>query len=636
MSLRRPSRRTSSEEEGQRRHFFDFTYERLSAIRHGYPFLLIAITWAVYFQSLFLDFTFDDRWVVLENPLIRQGNFTALWNLEADLFLLRQVRTLTYMIDYVLFGLSPAGYHLHNLAWHTLCAVLVFVLIKKLTQQTTVAFFGALIFAIHPIHVEAVSNITNRKESLALGFLLIAFLCYFRFLEGRSLGRWGWLCAGGLAWGLGLFSKQVTIVFPLLLVAYELLLVPREQRFLTNRIPLLLSVMVLVSLPLILYAIYEMDITNFQSSKNTEPYSHDTTVKGYRGELTYLALVATSARTFWTYIQLWVWPAGLCPDHIVNLSTSFLDFTVLLSWAGLIAFILIAVQVIPRWPVIAFGMLWFLIGFVPISNWVPISYLLADRYMYFPSVGLCIVLAASSQAFYSWLSTTRSPQAGRMATVLAAAVTIGYASTTLASIPHWRTQETVFTYMLRCHPQSGRANNGLGNLYLDQGLYEKARDHFSLAIAERFIDAYNNRGNAFYHLGDHESALNDYNQVIALIPQWDKPYSNRGILFLSQGRYDRAIEDFTNALERSSHKSQALNLRGLAYEKLDNWAKAQEDYEQAISSDPANAEAYFNLGRVHLHQDDLDAAILSYQKAKELGWEQAEEVLNVLRKKGYM
>jgi len=632
MTSHSKSQRTSHEGEG--------------SLGRWYPLFLIVITLGVFFPSLFMEFTYDDRWVVLEDPRIRQGEMGALWNLNLDVFKLRPVRTLTYMVDYAVFGFWPAGYHLHNLFWHVLCVVLVFMLLKKVTHQATFSFFGALIFAIHPIHVEAVSNITNRKELLALGFLLIAFLCYIRFLEGTTARKWGWFFVCGLSWGLGIFSKQVAIILPFLLFAYELLLVPKDQRFLTKNIPLFLALLGAITLPLVLYAFY---ILANPHSPNFPPSFNSTTPRGYRGELTFLALIATSARAFWTYIQLLVWPAGLCPDHVVDLSTSFLDLWVLLAWAGLTAFIILSLWVSPKWPVLAFGMLWFIISFIPISNLLPSAYILADRYMYMPSVGYCMVVVAFSQALYGWLSTTHPQKAIGITSLLAAALTVGYTSTTLAYNPHWRNQQTLFTYVLQCHSESGRAFNGLGNYYFEKGMYVKAKEYFSQAIAQGlinaekygggaigFLDAYNNRGNALYELGEYQAALDDYTHVISIFPEWGKPYSNRGIVYLAQKQYDRAVEDFTQALEKLHDQSRVYNVRGLAYEKLNNWTKAREDYTKAISSDPSNGEAYFNLGRVQLHNDELDAAILSYKKAKELGWEQAEAVLKVMRKKGYL
>jgi len=130
MTSHSKSQRTSHEGEG--------------SLGRWYPLFLIVITLGVFFPSLFMQFTYDDRWVVLDNPLIRQGEIGALWNLNSDIFTLRQVRTLTYMVDHALFGFNPAGYHLQNLFWHMLCVVLVFFLLKKITHQATFSFFGLI------------------------------------------------------------------------------------------------------------------------------------------------------------------------------------------------------------------------------------------------------------------------------------------------------------------------------------------------------------------------------------------------------------------------------------------------------------------------------------------------------------
>ena len=142
----------------------------------------------------------------------------------------------------------------------------------------------------------------------------------------------------------------------------------------------------------------------------------------------------------------------------------------------------------------------------------------------------------------------------------------------------------------------------------------------AIALKPNWGDPYNNRGTLFYEMGQYQTALKDYHQAIVLKPYWGEPYFNRGILYLAQKKYDSAIKDFTKALGKIADQSRVFNARGLAYEKLNNWTKAQEDYAKAIASDPFNGEAFFNLGRVQLHNDELETAILSYQKSKELGW----------------
>ena len=636
----------------------------IKELERWYSLVLVVLTLGVFWPTVSMGFTYDDLVVVLDDPRIWQLDFWGLWFGNGQIIPKRQIRTLSYMLDYSLFGSVPAGYHLHNLFWHVLCVLLVFHLIKKLTHQPSFSFFGALIFAVHPIHVESVANITNRKEMLALAFFLVSFLSYTKFLEEKRARKWVWLLAGVVSWALAIYSKQIAIVLPLLLVVFEYIIVPKNHRFLTKNTAFLLILLGLGGGVLSLYVFVILDASIFTSSKFVS-----TGLNGYRGELTYFSLVFTSALVFWTYIQSLIWPLGLCPNYVVDLSSSLFDLQPLLAWLGLITYILIMLWLSTRWPLLAFGMIWFFISFIPLSNWVPSLYILADRYMYMPSVGYCIVLVALGQALYQWLITTQRRKAVGIGCFLAAVLAGAYTTNTLAYLPHWSQQQTLLTYMLQCNPESAQAYNGLGKDYFSQGRYGKAIEQFSQAIKLGHVHAYTNRGNAFYQLGeyraalndythaisqmpdegkpynnrgtvyyemgDHQAALVDYHQAMLLKPNWGEPYVNRGILYLAQKQYDLAVYDFNKAVERSRDKSRIMNLRGLAHEKMGDWTTAQEDYQRAIAWEPSNAEAFFNLGRVQLHEGELEAAILSYQKSKELGWERAEDVLRVLRKKGY-
>ncbi len=185
---------------------------------------LIGVTLLLFVESLSAEFTYDDIHNVLNDPQIRHMHFWDLFDIgDIHFGWRRHVRTLSFMVDYALFGSSPIGYHLHNLLWHVISVALFYVVVRKLSKQVWISLLAAVIFAIHPIHVEVVTNITNRKELLCMAFLLAAFISYDGFVREVGPKRWGWLTGSLAAWSLALFSKQVAIVLPLYLIAYEFL-----------------------------------------------------------------------------------------------------------------------------------------------------------------------------------------------------------------------------------------------------------------------------------------------------------------------------------------------------------------------------------------------------------------------------
>ena len=489
-----------------------------TSVTRWFPCWLVVIALGVYSQTAFMDFTYDDYPVILEDSRITEFDFGSLLFRDGKFFLGRQVRTVTYMVDYALFGFSPMAFHLHNLFWFSLGVVLVYFFFRRITQNPTVSFVGSLIFALLPINVETVASVTNRKDLLALSFLLFGFLSYFQVLKSTGSKKWTWLGMVGITWVLSFFSKPVTIVFPLLLITYEWLLVPREQRFLTKNVFILFLLAGIGTIVVSLYAFFILDIFNFKTSSILS-----FTLKGYEGELTYLALVATSARTFWTYFQLVLVPIGLCPDHVVDLSPNFLEIRALVSWIALLSFLLSIFWISSSWPILAFGMVWFAITFLPVSNLAPISYALADRYMYIPSVGICLILTILVKELYERLRTTHRRVALPLSGALLTVLVFGYGGTTLAYLPNWRDGDSIFRFMMQCNPKSGRAHLGLGEVFFQRGMFTKAHHHFTQSIALGVLDGYNSRGATFEEMGKYEAALKDYNFVISQKPKWAIP-----------------------------------------------------------------------------------------------------------------
>ena len=240
-----------------------------------------------------------------------------------------------------------------------------------------------------------------------------------------------------MTWILALSSKQVAIVLPLLLMTYEFLYVPIEQRFLIKNRLLVSGGIILGSTLLLVYVVLVVDLDNLRSFK---------TFQGYRGELSLYSVAITSGRTFWQYVALLVWPSGLCPDHAIELSRSLFEPTTLFSWGGLIALVAAAFLVAKRLPLLAFGLFWLLLSYLPISNLLPTSYILADRYMYIPSAGFCIILVGLGETLYTRLNRFKPRYAMALMAMVASLLIVGYSLRTLSYNSYWKNDRILWQY----------------------------------------------------------------------------------------------------------------------------------------------------------------------------------------------
>lgn len=295
-------------------------------IKHQLPIVVLtAVSVLLYLNTFSGEFVYDDLVVVLENPEIKSWNFWGSWG-----FVGRFTRTLSLMLDFKLFGDVPYGYHFQNILWHALSVIALYFLLLIILKDQTISFLAALFFAVHPIHVETIANISNRKDILCLFFSLVSFIFYIRFIDAKQYKKvyWFFLCL--LCWVLALNSKEVAIVLPLSLIAYEILFLPKEDRFLFKK-PLLALLCFFIGVAIL--TVYLVNTLNFSDISFIE------TLAGYREKPSFFPVVITSSVTFWKYIFLIIFPFNLSPDHRIHLYKSISDPTVVFSFMAIIIFV---------------------------------------------------------------------------------------------------------------------------------------------------------------------------------------------------------------------------------------------------------------------------------------------------------
>jgi|GEM_PF-1699592 len=375
----------------------------------------------------------------------------------------RPLRELTYIPEYKLFGENPTGYRVQQLLWHGFNGFLLVLLLQALGVETLFALFGGLFFLVHPLQVESVANISHRKELLALFFCLLTLFIHRRLLAAEGTRRFLHAAGEVVTFGLAMLANQTTITFPAVLVLYELLLVPKERRFLLRR-PLLAGVFGVVAASVAFYllrGLFTFDQVLAVYSKNN-----------FIASRSYYPLFMGVMKSFGFYISKILVPVGLAPEYAVKLSEELIQPSALPGLFLLTGLVGATIALARKEPLLSFGLGWVLILYLPVSNLVPGGYLIADRYMYIPLVGVAIVLSRLMQRV-----------GGRVLQVAVGIILILFAGLTVVQNTYWYDEHTLWRHAAEVNPDSTWAQESAAYSYYLKGEYHRARDHARQALA---------------------------------------------------------------------------------------------------------------------------------------------------------
>ncbi len=340
--------------------------------------LLAVIAIITSLNTLWGEFVYDDNMTILEDKRIQEPQQIFHWTP-------RHIRTITYIIDYQLWGLNPSGFHLTNLILHTSCCLLLYYLVNLILKKQRIALFTSLLFATHPIHSEAVSVISHRKDLLAMFFYCLAFIFYLQGIATASLKKGLLLAASAISYFLAMFSKEVAAVcLPAMIFCYHFLFEPSKITSIIKKYWLyFLAGFVLITLFFI-----KLNVFGRASSPQN--------ILMVTGNVTdqYLPVFYTMLKSFLIYLRLLLLPCNLFMNYEVPISMSLLEPGVIAGGLTIIAIIIFWLKTYHRLPGVSFATIWFLIGWLPTSNILPlVQFFVAERFMYIPSVGFCLLSA---------------------------------------------------------------------------------------------------------------------------------------------------------------------------------------------------------------------------------------------------
>jgi protein O-mannosyl-transferase len=458
------------------------------AISRKYLFLaLFGVTILVYGNTFRNDWTYDDRYVVVDNPDIR-----SLEEFFQNQYPGRPLREISYLVDYQLFGTSPAGYHFQQLLWHGLNGCLLLTLALALGVPPLAAFLGTMLFLLHPLQVESVANVGHRKELLALFFSLLALLAHIKGVAATGTRRILLVASAFLAYGGALFSNAATVFLPLVLALYEHLFVPAHQRLLLRK-PLWSAGVGTSVLGLALYHFRGA----FMAAQLAVPY----TKNGFDGPLDRFPYYMGGLKVFALYLCKLLLPLNLAPEYAVRFYADPVQPWAFVGAGLLVLFALALVRSGTRRPVFTFAGGWFLFMYLPVANIIPISYMMADRYLYLCLPGVALLAA--------WL-LERWPYRG---------VAVGFclllvvlAGLTVRQNGYWRDEHTLWRHAVQVNPDSSWAQSGVADSYIMSGDFSTARVHLRKALElNRFnVKAYLALARVEEVMGDLHEALRNY------------------------------------------------------------------------------------------------------------------------------
>jgi Tfp pilus assembly protein PilF len=541
---------------------------------------LAALNLAIYARTLGFDFvTWDDPQYITENPYLPQGLTwsSAWWALTTGYrFYWHPLTWLSYLLDYEMFEYWAGGYHAVNVLLHIASTFVLFAALKQMTGAMWRSAFVAALFAVHPLHVESVAWISERKDALSALFWMLAMWGYARYARQPSKGRYAAVLA---LFAAGLMAKPsvVTLPFALLLLDFwPLGRMPNRaalHRLIVEKIPLF-ALSGVISIVTYLTQRSEGAVATFDAL----PLA----MRIENGLVSYVA-----------YLVKTVWPGDLAALY---------PFLPLPAWkiAGavlVLAAISAAVyRFAARRPYLATGWLWYVGTLVPVIGLVQVGGMsMADRFTYLPHFGLFVIAAwGVAEAAARWgVSKTALAAAGGIAV-------LGYAVAASRQVEAWRDSVILWERTLAVTEANYRAHNNLGVELRNRRRTAEAAEHFREAVRIRanFAEGHNNLGGALAEQGHLAEAIEHYSQALRLRPGYSDAHNNLGVAFANQGKTDEAIREFQESLRIDPNQADAHSNLAVMYETSGRVEEAIQHFNAALRANPRHAEARRSLDRL--------------------------------------
>ena len=530
----------------------------------GVAALILIVAVLPYVQTLWHGFVdYDDNQYITQNEMVQRGlSFEGIkWAFTT--FAASNWHPLTWlshMGDVQVWGNWAGGHHLTNVVLHALNSVLLFAALVMMTASRWPSALVAFVFAAHPLHVESVAWIAERKDVLSACFGLLTIIAYVQYVKRRKLRNYVLvLCA----FAFSLLSKPMLVTLPFVMLLLDLW--PLKRLGVEHEA---LCVIIAEKIPLFAMAVASSIITVLAQQWGGAMHSLD--------HLPMFDRVGNASVAYGVYLLKTVWPANLAVIYPLSKPQP-------LSIAGSILALIVISAIVTlmsrKRPYLITGWLWFLGTLVPVIGLVHVgAQAWADRYMYVPMIGLLMMAAwsvAELRASSSWLA--------RATSIGAVIVTITCLITASIQAAHWKSTITLFSHAVEVTERNAIANNILGNALRADRQFDEAQRHLEAALE--------------------------------LNPSYAPAHNNLGQLMSDQGRFAEAQIHYEDSLRFNDRDASIWNNLGVAMFEQGKFQDAEARYRRAIETDPLFVYAYVNLGRALTAQSRNDESIKAYQAA---------------------
>jgi Flp pilus assembly protein TadD len=539
---------------------------------------LALLTVGVFAEVRSFSFTnWDDDAYVTANPFVVRGltleGATKAFTTEVA-GNWHPLTMLSHMVDVSVFGLSPGAHHLVNLGLHVLNCVLLLYLLQLITGSLVLSWIAAAAFAWHPLHVESVAWVSQRKDLLSTAFLLASAISYYRYTEGGS--RWTYSIVVVL-YAFSAMSKPMVVTFPIILLLLDFWPLRRlTAQAVYEKLPLLLIAIGIGAVTLNTQGEAIADLSTLTASDRAT-----TVLFSYTG-----------------YVQKFLAPVGLSAFYPMR-PHGWL--AVLGAVAVMVAIVSLIIACVSRRPYVSVGLGWFLIALSPVSGIIQTGeQAIADRYMYVGLVGLTIAAVWAGAD----LARTGTFQR-RVMMVLCAIVLGGWAGLAKQQTTTWKDSEALWRHALRVSSPNYRAETKLAEALRDKGALDEALAHYYKAIDLLPDDSpvgeailRNGLGVIMTSKGDFASSANQFDQATVLHPTFAEAWSNLGAALSQLGNATRAEEAFRNALKIEPESYESHYGLGRLLMSQHRLGEAEAEFTVALRLNPTLAPALAQLGVV--------------------------------------